>query len=155
MWNPTIASSANLVTASSIRALRLAPPLPAHHAESSFSITVTLQTHGVTHVWASLLLLPSFAHPEWSISELSHPSSQESRNVSPWLRAPSWLLLLPAARFNGHQTICASELKVSWRLCQILPFLLRNAAIPCSDGPCANEYGKVVFEAAALGFFCP
>lgn len=71
----------------------------------------------------------------------------------PWLCIPSWLLPLAAVGFNGRQTVCASELKLSWRRCQILPSLPRKAENPCSDGPCANEYGKVVFEAAALGFF--
>lgn len=117
MYTPIIPSSANLADSPSITAPQSALPLPADNAKSSLSITVTLKTQRVTHVLVSRLLLLSVGHPVWSISELSHTSSQEGRNITPWLHIPSWLLVLPAVTFNGHQTVCASELKVSWRLC--------------------------------------
>lgn len=109
------ASAASFADAPHITAPQLALPLPANNAKSSHPITVTLKIHRVTHVLVSLLL--SVGHPAWSISELSHTSSQEGRNITPWLHIPSWLLVLPAVTFNGHQTVCASKLKVSWRLC--------------------------------------
>lgn len=115
--NPSITASVNLADAPSLTALQAALPLPASNTKSSLSITVTLKIQRVTHVLVSRLLLLSVGHPEWSISELSHTSSQEGRNITPWLRIPSWLLMLPAVTFNGRQTVCASELKVSWRLC--------------------------------------
>lgn len=131
------ASTANFADAPHITALQLAIPLPANDARSSHPITVTLKIQRVTHVLVSRLLLVSVGHPAWSISELSHTSSQEGRNITPWLHIPSWLLVLPAVTFNGHQTVCASKLKVSWRLCQILPFLLRSRLILCLDCPCS------------------
>lgn len=123
-------------------------PLPASKLGSWHNLCqpITQKVHfpSILHCrhrgWLMCECLTCCCHPldiQWSISELSHTPSQGSRDVSPWLRAPSWLLPLPAVTFNARQTACASELKVSWRLWQILPSLLRNAAIPCSHGPCA------------------
>lgn len=61
------------------------------------------------------------------INELSHTFSQEGRNIAPWLQMPSWLFVLPAVRLNGNQTVCALELKRSWRLYQIPPYLSRKS----------------------------
>lgn len=71
----------------------------------------------------------------------------------PWLCVPSWLLPLAAVGFNGRQTVCASELKLSWGRCQILPSLPRKAENPCSDGLVLMNMVKLFLRLRQWGFF--